>query len=85
MHFAVPLAQIPRVQPAHALQVRPQRLDERLGQHGDTILLSLAVADQDLPISEVHVLHPQPQAFEHAQTRAVEQARDQPFRALQLG
>jgi hypothetical protein len=54
------------------------------GHHRDTVLPALAVAHDDLPVGEVDILHPQPQALDLAQPRPVQQARHQPLDALQL-
>ena len=53
-------------------------------QHRDAVLAALAVADQDLPVAEVDVLDAQPQALEQPQAGAVQQARHQPARAVQI-
>ena len=64
--------------------MRLQRLHHLLGQHRHPVLAALAVAHRNLPVGEVHVLHPQRQALDLPQPRAIQQARHQPFHALQL-
>ena len=46
--------------------------------------MPLAVTNQDLPITKIHILDPQLQAFTEPQPLAVEQACHQPFRTAQL-
>src|SRR6266581_149112 len=85
MHLAVTLAQVARVQSAHLLQVRAQRLHELFRQQRHPVFLSLALAHQDLAVVEIHILDTQPKAFEVAQSRTVEQAGHQQSRAAQFG
>jgi len=85
MHLAVTLAQVARVQSAHLLQVRAQRLHELFRQQRHPVFLSLALAHQDLTVVEIHILDAQPKAFEVAQSRTVEQAGHQQSRAAQFG
>src|SRR6266700_2402909 len=85
MHLAVTLAQVARVQSAHLLQVRAQRLHELFRQQRHPVFLSLALAHQDLAVVEIHILDAQPKALEVAQSRTVEQAGHQQSRAAQLG
>ena len=58
---------------------------ERLGQHGDAIFLSLAIAYQDLPIFIVDILDAQSDALHQSQAGAVEQARHEPVLAVDVG
>jgi len=52
------------VQALYAVQVGLERLEEGVRQHGDAVLGALAVAHDEGVLSEVEVLHSQPQAFE---------------------
>ena len=67
------------------LQVHAQGLDHRLRQHRHPILFALAVAHGDLPIAEIHVLHPQAGAFQQPQAGPVEQFRHQTVLAVHSG
>ena len=63
----------------HAREMRPQGFDQRGRKHRDPVLRAFAVADRDLPVAEIHVLHPKREALSQPQPRAVEQARHQPL------
>jgi hypothetical protein len=58
---------IARMQSAHALEVLGQRCDQPLGQQRHSILLSLSVANRQLPPLEIDVLYPQSTALQNAQ------------------
>jgi hypothetical protein len=62
-----------------------QRFDQCFWQHRYPVLLALAVTHKDLAVRQIHVLHPQPQALDHAQPRPVEQACQQPARTFHRG
>jgi hypothetical protein len=66
---AVP--EVARVQLTHLLEVRRKRLEKPVGEQRHSILLSLPVANRQLPALEIDVLHPQSTAFHNAQTGAV--------------
>jgi hypothetical protein len=77
---------VPEVGPvllAHALEVGDQLRLDRGWQHGQPILVPLAVADGDLVHREVDVLHAQTTAFQQAQPGAVEQNRHEPRHAVE--
>ena len=59
------------------LQLPAQRRLEGARQHDDAVLAALAVAHDDHLAHEVDVLHAQPDPFEQAHARAVEEAREQ--------
>src|SRR5712691_10325852 len=61
------------VEAAHPFEVAAQRLLEAVREHGDAVLLPLAVAHGQFVAFEVEVFHPQSRAFEEAQPRAVHQ------------
>jgi hypothetical protein len=61
-----------------------QRLDERLRQHGASVLLSLAVSDDDLSTLEIDVFDTEPNAFHQAQTRTINQGGHEVMRAARL-
>jgi hypothetical protein len=50
---------------------------QRARQHGDAILVSLALADDDQAALEVQILHPQAQALHFAHAGSVEQPEDE--------
>ena len=70
----------------------PRRLDllahtarQRFGERYETVLGPLPAADHHLPVAEVQVLYPQPQALGKPQTSPVHQARHQPVAPAQAG
>jgi hypothetical protein len=69
----------------HDFEVTLQRLDDGLGQDGDSVLAPLAVADHDLAQVEVEVLDPQLQGLLQAQAATVENRPDQPVFVLESG
>jgi O-acetyl-ADP-ribose deacetylase (regulator of RNase III) len=72
-----PPADIAIVLVANCDQMIGQGLDQGLGDHGQPVLASLAVADGQLVAVEVEVLHPDSQGFQQAEAAAVQQGRDQ--------
>ena len=78
LHIAEAVGEIPVVQRLHANQVRLERLDHRLRQHRHAVFSAFAIAHQNLPVVEIHILYAQLQALAQAQTRPVKQARHQP-------
>jgi hypothetical protein len=72
------------VQALGARQMRAQRLVQTGRQHRHPVLRSLAVANRDLAVAEVDVLHPQLEALAQPQPRAVQQGGHQPLRPLEL-
>lgn len=73
------VGQVAFVDRLDALEVVLQRNLKRRGQHGDSVLGALSVADKDFVAPEVDILHAQPQAFHEAQARSVHQRRHEPF------
>ena len=69
----MPLGQRLLVQGADTLQVGAQGGGDAGGQHGHPILVPFGLTHRDLQASEVDIFDPQPQAFQQAQARAVEQ------------
>jgi hypothetical protein len=63
---------------AHPAKMFLQRSLHSLGQHCPPILDPLSIPHGDLPGRHVHVLHPQPEALQKPQPRAVHQAGHQP-------
>ena len=53
------------------VQVRLQGLDKPIREHGDSVLASLPVPDDELVLVEVHILDAQPGAFHEPQSGAV--------------
>jgi hypothetical protein len=72
------------VEAADTGQVEAQGPFELLRQHGDAVALALSVPHEDLAGVELHVLDPQSQAFQEAETGAVEEAGDQVMGAVHL-
>jgi hypothetical protein len=69
---------------AHPLEMTRQvHLDHRRKQ-GHTILLSFTSPHEDLIGAEVHVLRPEPSAFQQAQSGPVQDGRHEPRRSLEL-
>src|SRR5262245_43354143 len=50
---------------------------QRGGQNRDAIFRALSIANDECVPVEVHILHPEPESLEDAQTAAVEKACDQ--------
>ncbi len=73
-----------RPQRARLLELRAQRLHQRLRQHHHPVFAALAIAHDNHAAIELHILDAQAQTLEQAHARAVEQARQQPHLALQL-
>ena len=71
IHLAKALLQIMLVEHLDLLQMRPQKLGHRLRQHRHPVFLPLAVAHRDLAHPKIHVLHPQPHAFQQPQPCAI--------------
>ena len=65
-------AEIGLVQMAHAQQVPRERGLRGCRENGESIPISLPTANGDLTAPEVDVLHPEPGAFEQAETGTVE-------------
>jgi hypothetical protein len=60
------------------VEVRHQQGLDCRGQHRDSILATLAVADHDLVRREIDVLHAQPAALQQSEASAVEKKRHDP-------
>jgi hypothetical protein len=69
---------------AHADEVPRERGLYGTGENGQAIPISLPTGNGDLAAPEVDVLHPEPGAFEQAETGTVEQRRHEPGNALEL-
>jgi len=77
-NLAASLPAIAAMEQPHFAEVRMQRLHHILRQHRRPIARPLAVAHDDLPVREVDVLHPQRQALDLPQPRAIQQRSHQP-------
>ncbi len=64
-------------------ELRLQGLDKPIRQHGDTVLASFPVPDDELVLLEVHVLDAQPGALHEPQSRAVQETRHHPSDPVQ--
>ncbi len=69
------------MQAGDPLQLCLQRLVEHRREHTPAVSVALALADEDLPVREVEVLHAQPEGFGEAQAGPVEQADDEAIHA----
>jgi hypothetical protein len=68
----------------HAPEMHVERLNDRLGQHRDSVLRALAVSDENLAVRKIDILHPQLQTLSKTQPGAVQQARHQPLRPFEI-
>jgi hypothetical protein len=75
-HAPQPTAQVALVQLPHRIQMDPQGLAHRGGQHGYPVLLPLTVTDQHLLPEEIDILHAQAEGLEQPQPGPVQQATD---------
>ncbi len=66
-----------------AIELRGQRRQHAIRQHGDPILVAFAIADEDVAPLEIDIVHPQPNRFHDAQARAVEEPADQSVDAVE--
>ncbi len=64
------------------LDLPVQPLDDRRRQGDDAVLVSLALADDDLSAIEVDVLNPEPATFEQPQPRPLHQLGHEPVDAF---
>jgi hypothetical protein len=78
----VPLLQVIIVDVPDCRELFLQRLKQRVGQHGDPVLVALARAHDNLAVVRIHILHPQPQTFHFPHTGAVKQPRNQSIHAM---
>ena len=62
-HLAEAVAQVLLMDGTNRLQVRAQRFDGALGQHRDPVFRAFAIANDNLAISEIEVLHAKAQAI----------------------
>ena len=69
----------------HFRQVQLQRFFERFRENGDAVLFALAIADEDLLVTKVDVLHPEANTVHQAQAGAIEQIGHEPVGAGHLG
>jgi len=60
-------------------------LDKRIREHGDPVLPPLAIAHQNLPPAEFHIVYPQPHTLHQPQSTTVKQAGHQPVISRQSG
>ena len=84
-HLARAPPEIALVQDVYALHLRLQRRHQRRRQHGPAILAALALPHRDLVAGEIHVLHPQADAFHQPHPGAVQQPRQHRHAPLHVG
>lgn len=77
--------QVAVVPVAGALQLLLQRWDGALGEDGDAVFVSFAVAHDNQVLGEIHIFDAQPEAFKQAQPTAIEQLADELIDAGQAG
>ena len=85
MDPAESLRQVAPMQRDGPFDVSPKRFAQALRQERRPVLLPFPVADEEMPLAEVDVLDPEPEAFHQPEPRAVEQPGHQPGRAVELG
>ena len=73
------------MQDANNLEVLSHRIGQHHREHGSSILLPLAVADDDHPRHEVDVFDAETQSFEQPHAGAVEKGDDELRRSAHLG
>jgi len=66
----------------HELPLEGLDCDHR--QQGDAIAVALATANDDLPLGEIEILHPQACTLEESEARSVEERRHEPRRADEM-
>lgn len=54
------------------LEMKAKLCDEHVGEHGDAVILALAIADNNLMVVEIQILDAQPQNFHQAEPAAVQ-------------
>jgi hypothetical protein len=82
--LAIAVGKIGFPDPPRLLDLLAHTARQRFGGY-ETVLGPLPAADHHLPVAEVQVLYPQPQALGKPQTRPVHQARHQPVAPAQAG
>lgn len=82
-HPSCPLGEIRGVQQQRPLALLHQFPAQAARQRHPPILAAFAVAHHDLAANHVHILDPQPQAFQQPHPAAVQQPRHQPTRPLE--
>lgn len=59
---------------SHLLNLTPERFSHRVWQHGYPVFVPFPVANHDLSPVKHNIMHPQPQALELPQARAIQYA-----------
>ena len=65
-----------------AIEVQPQRLNQNIGKNSCSIVLTLTIADNDLPVGEVQILNTQTQDFHQAQAATIHDLGHEAINAL---
>lgn len=73
--------QVTTVLSLHFDEMSSQRLFRPLRERDDSVTTALTLAHDQLAAIEVRILHPEPEAFEQAQSSAVEEGRQQALSA----
>jgi hypothetical protein len=68
---------------AHPDQVLAYVRHQRLGEHGDPVLLSLSIANEQLASADINILHAKLKALVDASTGAIQHRRDKPDGPIQ--
>ena len=66
----------------NALHVAAELGTQRLRQHRDTVAETFPFSDHDFPAREVDVFDAQPERFENAHARAIQELKHEPGRTL---
>ena len=66
LDFAEPVVKIVLVQSPYGFDLPLQVNDAAVGEHGNPVLVPLAVANHDVPFSKAHVFHSRSPAFSMA-------------------
>jgi hypothetical protein len=78
LHRASTLGEIVRVLHANLFEVPSKGLNQAQRQHGDPVLLALAVADADLTAIKVEVFYTEPTTLQQAKAGAVQKIGHEP-------
>ena len=85
MNRAEPFGEVFLVFDFHFRQVQLQRFFERFWENSDPVLLALAIADNNLMVTKVDILHSEADTVHQAQAGAIEEIGHEPVGAGHLG
>src|SRR6185503_1929937 len=84
MNSSVSFAEIGFMKGFNTIQMFLQRLDERFGEHSSSVLISFAIANNDLLETEIHIFNTQADTFHQAEPRSIKDICHNPFCSFQL-